>query len=180
MPSNSPSLIVWDSCCVLGYFNRETDKLAGLQYEINECSCQRGILGIATATLGEIVYLADNSPAYPVLEKFLKLPFIQQLNNNQEVGLLSSRLGHRFDLRDKPDSLSEAKLFGCPVDQKRLKSKDAEILATSIVYKASRLTTYDPFIRFIGQKYIRNEYGVVVDTPSSALLPFNLETPQII
>ncbi len=169
MPSRSP-LIVWDSCSVIGYFNKEEDKITGLRYEINECAFGRSVLGIATASLGEIVYLADGSAAFPALEDFLDLPFLQQLNNNQQVGLLSSRLGHRFDFRQHPEILAKAEAFGCPKDQKRLKSKDAEILATAMVYEASRLTTYDPLLRFIGSEFLRPDTGLVVDYPSSSLL----------
>jgi hypothetical protein len=170
MPSKQPVLIVWDSCCIIGLFNKEQDKLAGLTYELRECDENRAMLGIASATLSEIVRLADNSPAYPVLESFLQFPFIQQLNSNREVGLLSSKLGHRFDLRGQPELLAKAQSFGCPPDQKRLKPKDSEILATAIVYKAARLTTYDPLLRFLGAEFIRSEFGLLVDEPASSLL----------
>jgi hypothetical protein len=127
-------------------------------------------LGIASATLSEITRLADGSPAYPSLELFLQLPFIQLLNSNQEIGLLASRMGHRFDFSNNSELLAKAANFGCPKNQKRLKNKDAEILATAIVYKAVRLTTYDPFLRFLGAEFVQNESGMIVDTPSSSLL----------
>ena len=172
MPSKPPLLIDWDSCCLLGLFNQEPDKLAGLTYELRECEEGRATLGIATATLGEVTRLADGSPALETLESFLELPFVQLLNNNKEVGLLANQLGQRLDLRSQPALLSEALAYGCPSDQKRLKSKDAEILATAIIYKAARLTTYDPFLRFIGAKFIQPEFGMIVDKPSSSLLFF--------
>ena len=172
MPSRPPSLIAWDSCCIFGLFNKEADKINGLIYELRECDEGRATLGIATASLGEITRLADGSPALETLEQFLELPFVQLLNGNKEVGLLASRLGHRFDLRKKPELLVKALAFGCPKDQNRLRAKDAEILATAIVYNADRLTTYDPFLRFLGTEFIRAEYGTTVDTPLSSLLPF--------
>lgn len=171
MPNKPPPLLInWDSCCLLGLFNKEPDKTAGLTYELRECDEGRAVLGIATATLGEVTRLADGSPAIQTLEHFLDLPFVQLLNNNKEVGLLANRLGQRFDLRSQPVLLARAALLGYPADQKRLKSKDAEILATAIVYKAARLTTYDPFLIFIGKEFISKEYGLVVDEPSSSLL----------
>jgi predicted nucleic acid-binding protein len=172
MPSRPPSLIVWDSCCLIGLFNREADKFAGLTYELRECDEKRAILGIATATLGEVTQLADGSPALATLERFIELPFVQLLNGNKDVGLLANRLGSRFDLRNRPEILSKALTFGCPKDQKRLRAKDAEILATAIEYKASRLTTYDPFLRFLGAEFIHAEHGTIVDYPSSSLLSF--------
>ncbi len=170
MPNKAPILIAWDSCCILGLFNKEQDKFAGLTYELRECDEGRAYLGIASATLSEITRLADGSAAYPHLESFMQFPFIQQLNTTREVGLLSSKLGHRFDLRAQPELLAEARAFGCPNDQNRLRPKDAEILATAIVYKAVQLTTYDPLLRFLGARFIHSEYGVVVDKPSSSLL----------
>ncbi len=156
MPSKQPILIAWDSCCILGLFNKEVDKLAGLTYELRECDEGRALLGIASASLSEITRIADGSPAYPLLEMFLQFPFIQQLNSNREVGLLSSRLGHRFDLRTHPELLAKAQDFGCPSNQNRLRSKDSEILATAIIYKAAQLTTYDPLLRFLGSEFIHS------------------------
>ena len=40
------------------------------------------------------------------------------------------------------------------------------------MYKADRLTTYDPFLIFLGREYIHREYGLVIDKPSSPFLPF--------
>lgn len=170
MPSNPPALIVWDSCCLIGLFGREPDKISGLTYELRECDEGRCILGIASASLAEVASLPDGSPAHNTLENFLEAPFIQVLSSNRDVGLLASKLGNRFDLRAQPELLLKAIDFGCPKDQKRLKSKDAEILATAIIYKAVRLTTYDPLLRFLGAEFIQKEYGVVVDSPPSALL----------
>jgi hypothetical protein len=55
----------------------------------------------------------------------------------------------------------------------KLKRADADVLATALVYKAARLTTYDPFLRFIGEEYITPETGLVIDLPDSSLLPFD-------
>jgi len=35
-----------------------------------------------------------------------------------------------------------------------------------------RLTTYDPFLLFIGKEYITPETGLVIDLPDTSLLPF--------
>jgi predicted nucleic acid-binding protein len=170
MPNKPPALIAWDTCCILGLFNKESDKLAGLTYELRECDEGRAFLGIASATLSEVTRLADGSAAYPHLETFLQFPFVQQLNSTGEVGLLASKLGHRFDLRSQPELLAKATASGCPRDQNRLKPKDAEILATAIVYKATQLTTYDPLLLFLGAEFIRSEFGLIIDKPASGLL----------
>ncbi|HZL25697.1 MAG TPA: hypothetical protein VFC39_04115 [Acidobacteriaceae bacterium] len=144
--------------------------MAGLTYELRECEQGRAILGIAFATLSEITTLADNSPAIQTLEDFLQLPFVQMLNGNKEAGLLANRLRLRFDLTRQPELLAKSREFGCPKDQNKLTAKDADILATAITYKAARLTTYDPLLRFLGAEFIRAEYGMLVDEPSSSLL----------
>jgi hypothetical protein len=75
-----------------------------------------------------------------------------------------------------PDLKERAIAAGCSKDQAlRLRSRDAEILATALHYKAARLTTYDPFLRFLGQEYITKETGLVIDIPHSSFLP--LEFP---
>jgi hypothetical protein len=170
MASKPPALIVWDSCCLIGLFNRESDKIAGLIYELRECDEGRAVLGIASASIAEVTTLADGTPAFDTLEHFLNAPFIQILNSNKDVGLLASKLGSRFDLRLQTDMLKKAIEFGCPKDQKRLKTKDAEIVATAITYRAMRLTTYDPLLRFLGAEVIQQEYGLSIDFPPSALL----------
>jgi hypothetical protein len=157
---------------LLGLFNNEHDKIAGLRYEIAECEGGRAYLGIPIAAMAEVVRLNDGQPADKVLEAFLDYRFVQQLNSTKEVGLLTGKLRYRFDFRTQEEMLQRAVAFGCPVDQKQLKAKDAEILATAIVYKAARLTTYDPFLKFIGQEFIKPEYGVVVGPPDSSFLPF--------
>jgi hypothetical protein len=172
MPNRPPDLYVWDTCCILGLFNNEQDKIAGLLSEIAQCEAGRAYLGVPTAAMGEVVRLADGQPADKALEAFLDQHYVQQLNNTREIGLLTSQLRFRFDLRNQPEKLQLAVAFGCPTDQKQLKAKDAEIIATTIVYNAARLTTYDPFLRFIGQEFITPEFGVIVDVPSSSFLPF--------
>jgi hypothetical protein len=55
---------------------------------------------------------------------------------------------------------------------KKLGGKDSEILASAIIYKADRLTTYDPFLIFLGREYLEKETGLVIDRPTSPYLPF--------
>jgi hypothetical protein len=45
MANRTPALFAWDSCCIIGLFNREADKLAGLTYELRECEEGRSIFG---------------------------------------------------------------------------------------------------------------------------------------
>ena len=71
------------------------------------------------------------------------------------------------------DLKSKAIAADVPKDNaNRLGSRDSEILATALEYKAERLTTYDPFLIFIGKEYITPETGLVVGLPDSSWLPF--------
>jgi hypothetical protein len=89
----------------------------------------------------------------------------------------SSELQHRFDSRRLPELKTKAIAAGVPADHcNRLKSRDSEILATAIVHKAKRLTTYDPFLIFLGKEYITPDSGLVVSPPDSSFLPF--EEPE--
>jgi hypothetical protein len=73
-----------------------------------------------------------------------------------------------------PDLRVKAIAAGCSKNQAlRLRSKDADILATALHYKAARLTTYDPFLRFLGQEYITKETGLVIDIPPTSFLPLD-------
>ena len=77
-----------------------------------------------------------------------------------------------------PELRTKAMAAGCSADQAlRLRSKDADILATAIHYKATRLTTYDPFLRFLGRDFLYKEYGLIVDVPDTSFLPLNFENP---
>jgi hypothetical protein len=60
----------------------------------------------------------------------------------------------------------------------RLKRADADVLATALVYKAARLTTYDPFLLFLGKEYITPEMGLVIDLPDTSWLPFEDPVPE--
>jgi predicted nucleic acid-binding protein len=169
---NKPDLDVWDSCCIFGVLNNEKDKVASLLAQMPRFESGESILGIPSAAISEIVRLADGSPAQEPLKQFLASSYIQTLIPTPEVAILSGQLQYRFDYRQIPELKTKAMSFGCGADQAlRLRSKDADILATAIYYKASRLTTYDPFLRFLGQEYLTNECGLIVDVPSTSYLP---------
>lgn len=153
MPSKTPELIVWDTCCILGVLNEENDKLPGLLSEIVRCESGRAYLGIPSTAISEIVTLANGLPADSAVEEFLNNTYVQTLQAHREVGQLAGRLQFRFQVSQMPDLKEQALKFGCPPDQaKRLRRADSEVLATAIVYKATRLTTYDPFLKFIGRE----------------------------
>jgi hypothetical protein len=79
----------------------------------------------------------------------------------------------RFDSKRMPELYDKAVAAGVPKDQaKKLRVKDSEILATALFYQADRLTTYDPFLIFLGREYIEKETGLVIDLPISPFLPF--------
>lgn len=79
----------------------------------------------------------------------------------------------RFDCKTMPDLFARAVAAGVPKDQaKKLTVKDSEILASALFFQASRLTTYDPFLLFLGSEYIQKETGLIIDRPNSPFLPF--------
>ena len=79
----------------------------------------------------------------------------------------------RFDSKRMPELYDKAVAAGVPKDQaKKLGAKDSEILATALFYQADRLTTYDPFLLFLGREYIEKETGLIIDRPTSPFLPF--------
>ena len=79
-----------------------------------------------------------------------------------------------------PDLKVKAIAAGCSKNQAiRLRSKDADILATALHYKATRLTTYDPFLRFLGQEYITKETGLVIDIPQTSYLPLDFPVQKV-
>jgi hypothetical protein len=132
------------------------------------------VLGVPNGVISEVVALADGSSAAEPLKRFLANPYIQTLTPTVEVSILSGQLQHRFDSRRMPDLKGKAIAAGCPKNQAiRLRSKDADILATALHYKAARLTTYDPFLRFLGQEYITKETGLVIDIPQTSFLPLD-------
>jgi len=72
-----------------------------------------------------------------------------------------------------PDLKTKAIAAGVPKNNAvRLGSRDSEILATALELKARRLTTYDPFLLFLGKEYIKPETGLTVDLPDSSWLDF--------
>ncbi len=171
---NKPELDVWDSCCLIAVLNNEQDKVPALLAQMQRYDSGEAMLGVPNAVISEVVRLADGSPASDPLRRFLANSYIEVLTPTVEVGLLSGQLQYRFDSRNSPELKGKAVAAGCSNDQAlRLRSRDAEILATALHYKASRLTTYDPFLRFLGQEYITKESGLVIDVPQTSFLPLD-------
>jgi predicted nucleic acid-binding protein len=171
---NKPELDVWDSCCLIAVLNSEQDKVPALLAQIQRYESGEAVLGVPNAAISEVVRLADGSPASDPLRRFLANPYIELLTPTVEVGLLSGQLQYRFDSRNSSELKEKAVAAGCSNDQAlRLRSRDAEILATALHYKANRLTTYDPFLRFLGLEYITRESGLVIDVPQTSFLPLD-------
>ncbi len=179
MPSNKPALDVWDSCCLLGILNSEKDKLPALLSQTQKFENGTAVLGIPIVVVSETVTLSDGTSAEKPVSKFLDTPYVVPLQATQEVAVTSSRLQFRFDTKRMPDLRAKAIAAGVPKDNaNKLRRADADVLATALVYKAARLTTYDPFLLFIGNEYITPETGLVIDMPDTSWLP--LEYPEVV
>jgi hypothetical protein len=179
MPSDKPAkpdLDVWDSCCLIGVLNKEQDKLPALLAQTQHFETGKAILGIPTTAVTEVVTLSDGTPAEPKLKEFLDNHYVELLQPTLEVSLMSGKLQYRFDSKRMPELKAKAIAAGVPNNQAhRLGSRDSEILATALVYKAQRLTTYDPFLIFLGKEYITPETGLVIGPPDSSWLNFDQE-----
>lgn len=177
MTNSKPVLDVWDSCCFLGVLNNEKDKLPALLSQTQKFENGSAVLGIPSVVISETVTLSDGTSAEEPVRKFLDNSYVVPLQATQEVAMMSSRLQFRFDTKRMPDLKAKAIAAGVPKDNaSKLKRADADVLATALVYKAARLTTYDPFLLFIGKEYITPEKGLIIDTPDTSLLP--LEYPD--
>jgi len=107
------------------------------------------------------VTLSDGTSAEEKMSKFLDNPYVVPLQATQEVAMTSSRLQFRFDSKRMPELRDKAIAAGVPKDNaSKLRRADADVLATALVYKAARLTTYDPLLLFIGKTYITPETGL--------------------
>lgn len=178
MQSSKPALDVWDSCCLIGILNGEKDKLSALLAQTRFFETGAALLGLPIAALDEVVTLTDGTSAEQKVREFLLNPYVLTLYSNLEISFKSKNLRMRSDSKTMPELYDKAVASGVPKDQaKRLRPKDSEILATALYYEAARLTTYDPFLLFIGREYIGKESRLIVDEPSSTFLPFP-EAPQ--
>ena len=173
MPSSKPELDVWDSCCIIGILNAEKEKLPALLAQTRFFEAGSSILGIPSCAVTEVVTLADGTSAHSKVEEFLNNPYVQLLLPTREVSTLSARLQYRFNTKQIPDLREKAIKAGVPKDRaSKLTSRDSEVLATALFYKADRLSTYDPFLIFLGREYIQRESALVIDYPTSPFLPF--------
>jgi predicted nucleic acid-binding protein len=173
MPSK-PDLDVWDSCCLIGVLNGEKDKVPALLAQMSRYESGEAVLGVPNGVISEVVTLADGSSAAEPVKRFLANSYIQTLTPTVEVSILSGQLQHRFNSQRMPDLKERALAAGCPKDQAiRLRSRDADVLATALHYKATRLITYDPFLRFLGREFIEKEARLVVDIPQTSYLPLD-------
>jgi hypothetical protein len=173
MQSSKPALDVWDSCCLIGILNAEEDKLPALLAQTRFFETGAAILGLPIATLDEVVTLSDGTPAEEKVRSFLQNPYVMPLTTNLEVSFTSKNLRIRFDSKRMPDLYERAVIAGVQKDNaKKLTIKDSEVLAAALFYKADRLSTYDPFLIFLGREYLQKETGLLIDQPSSPFLPF--------
>lgn len=173
MPNSKPALDVWDSCCIIGILNAEQDKLPALLSQKRFFESGGAMLGIPIAALPEIVTLSDGTPAEEKVRAFMDNPYVVSLQSNLDVSFKSANLRYRFDSTRMPELKAKAIAAGVPPDRaNRLTVKDSEILATAMVYKADRLTTYDPFLIFLGKEYLTQETGLIIAPPDSPFLPF--------
>lgn len=171
--SSKPTLDVWDSCCLIGILNDERDKLPALLAQTRFFETGAAMLGLPIAALDEIVTLSDGTSAEEKVRAFLLNPYVLPLHSNLEVSFKSKSLRMRFDSKRMPEMYDKAVAAGVPRDQaKKLGVKDSEILASALFYEASRLTTYDPFLLFVGREYVEKETGLIIDLPTSPFLPF--------
>jgi hypothetical protein len=173
MQSSKPALDVWDSCCLIGILNGEEDKVPALLAQTRFFETGAAILGLPIAALDEVVTLSDGTPAENTVKGFLQNPYVLLLHSNLEVSFKSKSLRYRFDSKRMPELHEKAVAAGVPKDNaKKLGMKDSEILAIALFYKADRLSSYDPFLIFLGREYIQKETGLVIDQPMSPFLPF--------
>jgi hypothetical protein len=173
MPSN-PALDVWDSCCLIGILNNEQDKLPALLAQTQRFEAGEATLGIPSTVVSEVFALSDGTPAEKKIRVFLDNPYVTLLQPTREVSIISGRLQYRFDSKRMPELKTKAIAAGVPKNNsKRIGSRDSEILATALEFKAQRLTTYDPFLCFLGKEYIQKETGLVIDPPDTSWLPMN-------
>lgn len=173
MQSSKPTLDVWDSCCLIGILNGEKDKLPALLAQTRFFETGAAMLGLPIAVLDEILTLSDGTSAEEKVRAFLLNPYVLPLHSNLEVSFKSKSLRMRFDSKRMPELFEKAVAADVPKDQaKKLAVKDSEILASALFYEADRLTTYDPFLLFLGREYIQEETGLIIDRPTSPFLPF--------
>jgi hypothetical protein len=177
MTSDKPELDVWDSCCLIGILNNEQDKVPALLAQTQYFETGKALLGIPSTVVSEVVTLGDGSPAEQKLNAFLDNLYVELLLPTKNVSIRSSNLQYRFDSKRMPELKTKAIAASVPSNQaNRLGSRDSEILATALEYKAKRLTTYDPFLCFLGKEYITPETGLIIGPPDSSWLPFEQQT----
>lgn len=175
---NSPELDVWDSCCIIGILNNEKDKLPALLAETRRFETGEALLGIPSAAISEIFILSDGTPAEEKVRAFTDNAYVVLLQPTLQISIRSGALQYRFNSKRLPELRAQAISEGVPKDNaNRLGSRDSEILATALELKAKRLTTYDPFLCFIGKKYITPETGLRIGPPDSAWLPLDYQQP---
>lgn len=180
MPSSNKSILdVWDSCCLIGILNGEADKLPALLSQTESFETGAALLGIPSAVVTEVVTLSDGTSVHDKVNKFLDNHYVILLQPTREVCTLSSSLQFRFNSKRMPELRGKAIAAGVSRNQAgKLGSRDSEILATALVFKAARLTTYDPFLLFIGNEYIESKTGLVISPPDSSFLNFPRQEPE--
>ena len=126
--------VLWDTSVFLAWFNKEADKdLVRLTAVVDEVDAMKVIVCVSAISQAEILDTAKSLNAKALFSAFCKRSNVQQLLPDERIIGLASEI--------RQDALD-----GHQADKSRpkLKTPDAIIAASAIIYQVPRMFSYDP------------------------------------
>ncbi|MAT70869.1 MAG: hypothetical protein CMJ58_15245 [Planctomycetaceae bacterium] len=150
--SDTPSVIAWDSCVFLAWFENETGKpLHAIEATIRDVEDNRVSMIVSAIVVAEVLNKAGESEARDLLKDFCKRSNVICADTDFRI----AEMGAVF--REKSIAAE---------GMKKLKAPDALIAATASLYKANVLYSFDPDLLLLsGSPVIR---GLSVARPGEA------------
>ena len=140
--SDKRQMICWDSCILIAWFNEEPDKALDLIGATLKSVADNKInLLLSAVSFAEVLDVAGENRVGAAFEGFVKRPNTVLANVDERVGRIARDIRQAACVALNAGEIS-----------KGVKSPDAMIVATAVLYRAEELYTYDPVLREIGTK----------------------------
>lgn len=155
--TNEPKLIVWDSCVFLGWFNGEEDKpLSDMEALLERIRDGKIIMVVPAVVCVEVLNRVGASDAGTQFREFCKRSGVVRASIDFRVAELAATYRELILEAHSRGEISTS-----------LKAPDALIVATSVIYRADVLHTFDPLLLELSESALVG--GMLIVPPDESI-----------
>jgi predicted nucleic acid-binding protein len=168
MPTSGNEIrrMAWDSCVFLAWLQNEQEKpLADIRELLRDVSEKKVVLVVSAVVVAEVLDRAGESDAGTQFRDYAKRSNILRANVDFRIAERAALIRERAI-----KALKEQRI------EKSIKAPDALIVATSLIYKADILHTFDPVLLSLDEHPVVE--GLKISEPSSGFADLPLFPPE--